>query len=91
MEISDDGPGIPADELNLVFEKFRRGSQTEHEYRGSGLGLTIAKRLADLLGGEIVLRSVEGRGTTVRVEFPLVKDRDAPAEASPNGWRSAVR
>src|SRR4029078_7178248 len=43
VEISDVGPGIPADELEVVFEKFRRGSKTEHKYRGSGLGLTIAK------------------------------------------------
>jgi len=91
VEISDVGPGIPAEELELVFEKFRRGSKTEHKYRGSGLGLTIARRLADLHKGHIELRSIEGRGTTVRVDFPLVVDGDAETEARPNEWRSAVR
>lgn len=91
VEISDVGPGIPADELEVVFEKFRRGSKTEHKYRGSGLGLTIAKRLADLHKGHIVLRSTEGAGTTVRVEFPLAEEAHAQSEARPNEWRSAVR
>jgi two-component system, OmpR family, phosphate regulon sensor histidine kinase PhoR len=91
VEIGDVGPGIPAEELELVFEKFRRGSKTEHKYRGSGLGLTIARRLADLHHGHIELRSIEGRGTTVRVDFPLAMDEDADTEAKPGEWRSAVR
>ena len=91
VEITDVGPGIPADELELVFEKFRRGSKTEHRYRGSGLGLTIAKRLADLHKAHIVLRSIEGSGTTVRIEFPLAEAAYGQLEASPNEWRSAIR
>jgi signal transduction histidine kinase len=91
VEISDVGPGIPAKELELVFEKFRRGSKTEHKYRGSGLGLTIARRLADLHQGHIELRSIEGRGTTVRVDLPLAIEGDAATEVRPNEWRSAVR
>jgi signal transduction histidine kinase len=71
VEIRDVGPGIPADELELVFEKFRRGRAIEHKLRGSGLGLTIAKQLAESHKGRIVLRSVEGAGTTVHVELPL--------------------
>jgi len=91
VEISDVGPGIPADELALVFEKFRRGSRTEHKYRGSGLGLTIAKRLADLHKGHIVLQSIEGSGTTARVEFPLAHERHGQSETNSSEWRTAVR
>jgi signal transduction histidine kinase len=70
--IHDSGIGIPKDAEALVFEEFRQldGTATR-KYGGSGLGLTLARRYARLLGGDIVLESAEGQGTTFVVDLPL--------------------
>ena len=70
VEVTDYGQGIAADDLPYVFEKFRRGSDVAHSHRGSGLGLTIARRVIEAHRGRISLRSEQGRGTTVHVELP---------------------
>jgi two-component system phosphate regulon sensor histidine kinase PhoR len=70
FEVEDNGIGIPAAEMPLVFQRFyrvRRGSQPE---RGSGLGLAIVKHLVRALGGTVQLTSTEGSGTTVTVTLP---------------------
>jgi signal transduction histidine kinase len=64
--VQDDGPGIPADELPLLFERFRKGRQS----RGSGLGLAISQRLVAAHGGTIRVASAEGAGTTFTVSLP---------------------
>jgi signal transduction histidine kinase len=68
IRVADTGPGIPADELPHIFDRFhkRRGS------KGSGLGLTIARTLVRAHGGEIVVDSRVGQGTTFRVSIPAV-------------------
>ncbi len=70
--ISDTGIGIPDSMRELVFEEFRQvdGSMTRR-YGGSGLGLSLAQRLAHLLGGEIYVESAAGEGATFRVELPI--------------------
>ena len=70
--VVDTGIGIPESMQAQVFEEFRQvdGSSTRR-YGGSGLGLSLAQRLAHLLGGEIYLESVAGEGATFRVELPL--------------------
>ena len=70
--ISDTGIGIPESMRELVFEEFRQvdGSMTRR-YGGSGLGLSLAQRLAHLLGGEIYVESAAGEGATFRVELPI--------------------
>ncbi|MFP8778799.1 ATP-binding protein [Hydrogenophaga sp. RWCD_12] len=78
FEVCDTGPGMAAQELERVFEPFARGRQSESQgapgtgISGTGLGLTIAKMLTDLMGGEMTVRSAPGQGTvfTVRLFLP---------------------
>ena len=63
--IADTGVGIPADKLDTIFDSFAQAdSSTARQYGGTGLGLTISKRLVELMGGHIWLESVIDRGST---------------------------
>ena len=63
--VKDEGVGIAADKLEQVFEPFSQvGGSAHAKYGGTGLGLTISKNLAELMGGTIRAESVEGRGST---------------------------
>jgi signal transduction histidine kinase len=78
LAISDTGIGIPKEYLNQVFEEFHRGTPTAKTYRGTGLGLTIVKRLVNLLGGHIEVSSEVGVGSTFTVMLPFdYKERAA--------------
>jgi signal transduction histidine kinase len=70
--VQDTGIGIPPGARQAVFDEFRQldGTATRR-YSGSGLGLTLARKLAQVLGGDIVLESVEGSGSIFSVELPL--------------------
>ena len=71
IEVSDDGPGIPADQLEHVFERFWRADSGENQMvGGTGLGLAIAKSLVELHGGEITVESNQGSGARFRVTLP---------------------
>jgi signal transduction histidine kinase len=72
IEVTDRGPGVPADKFGVLFEKFRQidGSHTR-EHGGTGLGLAIARELAHLLGGEVGVRSEPGQGATFWLTLPL--------------------
>ena len=70
--ISDTGIGIPEDKQESIFESFSQGSiEINRKYGGTGLGLTIVKKIVDLLGGEINLKSEVGVGTTFDFELNL--------------------
>jgi two-component system, OmpR family, sensor histidine kinase BaeS len=71
VEVTDTGAGIPADELPHVFERFRRADPARSRATGgSGLGLAIVRQIAEAHGGTATVASVEGVGTTVRLELP---------------------
>lgn len=77
FEIVDTGIGIPEDKLQSVFESFSQGSiEVNRKYGGTGLGLTIVKKLIELLGGEIKLKSEVGKGSTFtfKLNFRINKE-----------------
>lgn len=69
LAVSDQGVGIAADELDLVFNKFFRSTQVGR-VAGAGLGLYLVRQIADLHGGSIDLQSQSGQGTTVTLTLP---------------------
>ncbi|MCK4342886.1 MAG: HAMP domain-containing protein [Phycisphaerae bacterium] len=71
VSVRDTGPGIPPEQHESIFEKFRQIDQSAtREHHGTGLGLAIAKELTYLLGGEIGVDSEPGRGATFWLELP---------------------
>ncbi|MCP2029562.1 signal transduction histidine kinase/CheY-like chemotaxis protein [Flavobacterium sp. HSC-32F16] len=81
FEIVDTGIGIPEDKLQTVFESFSQGSiEVNRKYGGTGLGLTIVKKLIELLGGEIKLKSEVGKGSTFTFKLNF-KINNEPLEA----------
>lgn len=72
ISVSDTGIGIPEEKKETIFDSFSQGSiEINRKYGGTGLGLTIVKKLVDLLGGEISLESEVGIGTVFQVELNL--------------------
>lgn len=72
FEIIDSGIGIPANQVSSIFEPyFRANHGNKGQYHGTGIGLSIARRLVDLHGGKLTFESQEGRGTTFNFELTL--------------------
>ncbi len=72
VEVRDTGIGIPQDKLDLIFESFTQSdSSTTRKYEGTGLGLPISKRLAQLMGGDIEVESEIGIGSCFRLHLPM--------------------
>ncbi|RNM13711.1 sensor histidine kinase [Nocardioides pocheonensis] len=83
IEVEDTGIGIPEADQEMLFNRFYRATQArEAAVPGSGLGLSIAKSIAELHGGQISATSVYGKGSTFRVEFPPATV-SVPAQSDP--------
>jgi two-component system, OmpR family, phosphate regulon sensor histidine kinase PhoR len=74
VEVSDDGPGIPAEHQSRIFERFYRVDKARsRDLGGTGLGLAIVKHLAESIGGTVTVRSTGGSGATFTVALPRKK------------------
>jgi signal transduction histidine kinase len=82
IEVADTGPGIPADALPTLFERFTQAdATTTRKFGGSGLGLSVSRGLARLMGGDVTVHSDLGHGSTftARLRLPVT---EAPAKAA---------
>ena len=92
FEITDTGIGIPKDKLESVFESFSQGSvEINRKYGGTGLGLTIVNKLVKLLGGQIKLESIEGKGSIFSFELAFkVNEHQLPIKKKPKIYDESI-
>ena len=71
LKISDRGPGIPENEKGKIFEKFYRiGNEETRKYKGTGLGLYIAKHICELHQGKILIKDQKHAGSIFEISLP---------------------
>ncbi len=91
IEIEDTGPGLSAQEHDRIFEPFTRANTSGPAAPGSGLGLTIAKMLTDLMGGELTVHSTPGVGSVFKVKLFLPEVHASPSDVRSNAGSAATR
>jgi PAS domain S-box-containing protein len=83
ISISDTGLGLSAEQLGALFQPFNRLGREQGETAGTGIGLVISKRLAELMGGELRASSREGRGSSFTLRLPAAEAAVAAARPLP--------
>jgi signal transduction histidine kinase len=76
VTVADTGPGIAADDLPYIFERFWRGDKSRSRAGGAGLGLAITRQLVELHGGRVWVESTPGQGSRFQVSLPLPDQPD---------------
>jgi len=85
ISVTDTGIGIPDEKLEHVFESFEQAArETSRKYGGTGLGLSITRQLCEMMGGTIAASSEFGKGTTFRVQLPLIIAEEVPVVTQAN-------
>ncbi len=74
INILDTGIGIANEDVNYVFDRMYRGDKSREKYEGSGIGLTIVKKLVTSHSGKIKIDSEEGKGTRMQIYLPIVQN-----------------
>jgi signal transduction histidine kinase len=82
VTVTDTGIGVPESDRERIFESFQQGGRGSTKEEGTGLGLTLSRRIVDLLGGRMWLESVVGSGSTFGFSLPA-RDGVAPAGSAP--------
>src|SRR6185369_12266602 len=82
IDVTDNGAGIPVEEQNLIFEKFRQGGDGRDKPQGTGLGLPISRQIVEHFGGRLWVSSRPGEGATFSFELPLTQAAEAGEAAA---------
>jgi len=91
ISISDTGIGIDKDYHDLIFQEFRQVSEGfGRKYQGSGIGLTICKKVIDLLDGKIKIESTPGRGSVFHIMLPLQEEKAGAGVEKPSAATAAA-
>jgi signal transduction histidine kinase/CheY-like chemotaxis protein len=86
IAVIDTGIGMTAEQMSHLFEEFTQAdSSTARQYGGTGLGLTITRRLCQMMGGDVTAASEPGKGSTFTVRLPFAAGRTAEEPATPPG------
>ncbi|MGI9330574.1 MAG: response regulator [Gammaproteobacteria bacterium] len=92
MSVSDSGIGIPPDKIDRVFEEFSQADDsTTRNYGGTGLGLPISRRFCRMMGGEIIVSSKSGKGSTFTIQLPVMVVEAAEEEIVTDASNAAVK
>jgi signal transduction histidine kinase/ActR/RegA family two-component response regulator len=83
VSVTDTGPGIAADDRERIFESFQQGGRGIRQEEGTGLGLTLSRRLVALMGGELWLDTEPGQGSTFGFWVPIERDSADDDQAEP--------
>lgn len=90
IKVEDTGIGIPKEKHDVIFSKFIQADlSTARKYGGTGLGLTIARQITNIMGGDIRLESIVGKGTTFYVDLPVevLQEKNLEENMSTAGYK----
>ena len=90
VEVADTGPGVPAEDRQRIFDAFQQGARHPEQTEGTGLGLTLSKRILELHGGRIWVESEAGKGSTFGFALPAVSGDAALTSATQAGLDSGL-
>ena len=88
--VADTGVGVPAEDRERIFDSFQQGTRLSGQAEGTGLGLTLSKRILELHGGRIWVESEAGKGSTFGVSLPAGSEEPATQPVPPAGLTSGA-